>query len=425
MGSREQTKADPVPAVLDRDALDAAVGPARDTKARIVLKKGRARPLWFGHPWAYANAVDRLDGDAAPGDVVGVVDSDGHFIGRGLWNPRSQIPVRLCTRKDEAVNEMFFRRRLEEAKALRARVGLPTKDRGARATDAYRLVNSEGDQLPGLVIDVFGNAAVVQITTLGMAQRRSMIFAALRQVLEPKTIYEVAASTYADLEGFVAASRVVDGESRPSVACVEDGVRLEVEPLGGQKTGMFLDQRGSRIKVGALARGARVLDCYSYQGGFALQAARGGATEVTAVDTSARAVSRITAHAAANELSVRAVEQDAFRFLEAATPRSYDLVIVDPPKFARARKDLEAARKGYERLNALALTVCAPGSILVTCSCSQNVSEEDFERIVAAGAKQASRDVKVLERLLPGADHPLPPGFSEGQYLKVLVMHVA
>jgi 23S rRNA (cytosine1962-C5)-methyltransferase len=167
-----------------------------------------------------------------------------------------------------------------------------------------------------------------------------------------------------------------------------------------------------------------VLDLYSYAGGFALQAARGGAEEVTAVDSSSKAVARIEAHAAANGLAVRAVEADAFRFLETATPRSYDLVVVDPPKFARARKDLEAARKGYERLNALALTACASGALLVTCSCSQNVDAGEFERVVAAGAKHAGRRVRVLERSGPGADHPLPPGFVEGQYLKVLFVAV-
>ena len=168
----------------------------------------------------------------------------------------------------------------------------------------------------------------------------------------------------------------------------------------------------------------RVLDCYAYAGGFSLQAARAGAGEITAVDSSSRAVARIEAHAAANGAAIRAVESDTFRFLETATPRAYDLVVIDPPKFARARKDLEAALKGYERLNALALTACAPGAVLVTCSCSQNVSGEDFERILAAGARQANREMRILDRLGPGPDHPLPPGFGEGQYLKVLLAYV-
>ena len=337
----------------------AVSGPPRDSPGRIVLCRGKARPLWFGHPWVYANAVERLEGEAAAGDVVSLVDHDGRFIGRGIFNPRSQIPVRLLTRKDEAVDATFFATRLREAQVLRTLLNLPSSD-----TTAYRLVNSEGDGLPGLVVDVFGDAAVVQITTLGLALRRDAIFDAVQACVTPRTVYEVAAGSYAEVEGLVAQSRVVRGESRNLVPCVEDGLRFEAEPLAGQKTGMFLDQRPSRIRVGQLAgvgKGLRVLDCYAYAGGFGLQAARAGASEVTAVDSSPRAVARIEAHAAANGATVRAVEADAFRFLETATPMSYDLVVVDPPKFARARKDLEAATKGYERLNALALTACRCG----------------------------------------------------------------
>jgi 23S rRNA (cytosine1962-C5)-methyltransferase len=391
----------------------------RDSGARVVLRKGRARPLWFGHPWVYANAVERLEGSALPGDVVSLVDHDGRLIGRGFYNPRSQIAVRLCTRADEPVNAAFLRGRLVRARALRARLGLPSQQ-----TDAYRLVNSEGDDLPGLVVDMYGDAAVAQITALGMAQRRAEIYDAIEAELEPRTIFEVSPAAYADLEGFAASARVARGASRSSVPAIEEGIRLEIEPLAGQKTGMFLDQRETRARVAALARGARVLDCYAYAGGFGLCAARAGAASVTAIDSSSRAVARIEAHAALNGVTIEAVEADAFRFLETATPRSFDLVVIDPPKFARARKDLEAARKGYERLNALAMQVAAPGAVLVTCSCSQNVDAETFERIVAAGAKHADREVRVFERRGAAADHLLPPAFSEGQYLKVLLCYV-
>lgn len=387
--------------------------------ARVILRKGRARPLWFGHPWVYANAVERVEGEAAAGDVISLMDHDGRFIGKGFWNPRSQIPVRLCTRTDEAVDAAFFRKRIARARAARTRLGLP-----ADGTNVYRLVNSEGDDLPGLVVDIYADAAVAQVTTLGIASRRPDIYDALEAELGVRTVFEIAPPSYADLEGFAPGSRVARGDSRPSIAVVENGIRLEVEPLSGQKTGMFIDQRETRARVGALARGARVLDCYAYAGGFGLAAARGGAVSITAVDSSARAVTRIEAHAAANGVSIDAVEADTFRFLETATPRAYDIVVVDPPKFARARKDLEAARKGYERLNALALQAIAPGGILVTCSCSQNVDAETFERILAAGAKQAGREVRVFERRGPAADHLLPPGFPEGQYLKVLLAYV-
>jgi 23S rRNA (cytosine1962-C5)-methyltransferase len=395
-----------------------------DSAARVFLRQGRARPLWFGHPWVYANAIDRVEGAAGPGDAVSLVDHDGRLIGRGFYNPRSQIPVRLATRQDEPIDAAFLRGAIARARTMRQRLGLPTAPDAARPTDIYRLVNSEGDDLPGLVVDVFGDAAVAQVTTLGIAARKAAVFDALEAELGVRTIFESSPAGYADLEGFTAASRVARGASRPTVAGVEDGIRLEIEPLGGQKTGMFIDQRENRMRVAPLARGARVLDCYSYAGGFALQAARAGAASVTAVDSSARAVARITAHAAANGVAIDAVEADAFRFLETVTPRSFDLLILDPPKFARARKDLEAARKGYERLNALALGAAAPGAILVTCSCSQNVDAETFERIVAAAAKQAGRQVRITERHGPGADHPMPPGFTEGQYLKVLFAYV-
>jgi 23S rRNA (cytosine1962-C5)-methyltransferase len=397
----------------------------RDSAAKVVLRRGRARPLWFGHPWVYANAVDRVEGNADPGSVVSLLDHDGRFIGRGIYNSRSQIPVRLLTRTDEPIDAAFFARKLRAAQALRAALALPSAE-----TTAYRCANSEGDGLPGLVVDAFGDAVAFQISTLGVALWREEIVLAIEEVLAPKTIYEVAAGSFAEVEGFVSETRVVRGESRAQVPCLEDGIHLEAEPLQGQKTGLFLDQRPSRIRVGQIVRGlpkkfARVLDCYAYAGGFGLQAARAGAGEITAVDSSARAVARIEAHAQANGAEIRAIESDTFRFLETATPRSYDLVVVDPPKFARARKDLEAAIKGYERLNALALTACAPGAVLVTCSCSQNVGMVDFERILAAGARQANREIRILECHGPGPDHPLPPGFSEGQYLKVLFVYVA
>jgi len=198
-----------------------------------------------------------------------------------------------------------------------------------------------------------------------------------------------------------------------------------VEPLHGQKTGMFLDQRENRRRVGELSRGARVLDVYAYAGGFALSALKGGAASAVCVDASARALERIRAHAERNGLGpLEAHEADAFRFLEQQTPRSFDLVVLDPPKFARAKKDLEPALKGYERLNALALNACAPDALLATCSCSQNVDGETFERVIAGAAQQAGRRVQVLEVASQGADHPLPPAFPEGRYLKFVLCRV-
>src|SRR3569623_1613949 len=220
-----------------------------DSTAKVVLRRGRARPLWFGHPWVYANAVDRIEGQANAGDAVSLADHDGRLIGRGFYNPRSQIPVRLCTRRDEPLHAAFFRARIAEAKALRARLGLPST-----RTTAYRLINSEGDALPGLVVDVYGDAAVAQLTTLGMAQRRAEIFDALEAELGCRTIFETAAASYADLEGFQAVSRVARGASRVSAPCLVPGSQLEALRLGGQMPGLSLAPRDNRACFPTRAR---------------------------------------------------------------------------------------------------------------------------------------------------------------------------
>lgn len=386
----------------------------------VVLKKGRAKPLWFGHPWVYSEAIARVDGALEPGDEVRVLDDAGRFIGRGFANPRSQLRVRMATRADAALDDAWLAARLADAAALRARLGLPSAD-----TNAYRLVNSEGDFLPGLIVDVYGDGAAVQFTTFAMKQREGAVYDALEKVLAPKTIYEVAAGGFAQLEGFASSARVVRGEPRHRLACRENGVSLEVEPLGGQKTGYFLDQRENRALAGRLARGARVLDLYCYAGGFALQAARGGAKSVTAVDVSARALERAQAHFAANGLgTIETIEADVFRWLEQAPAGGFELVICDPPKFARARKDMEAALKGYRRLNALAMQACAPGAILCTASCSQLVEAEEFERVIAGAAQDARRRVQLLVTASQAPDHVVPIGFPEGRYLKFLVCRV-
>lgn len=392
--------------------------------SKVYLKRGRANPLWHGHPWVYSGAVAREEACGANGSIVEVCDVDGRYIGRGFWNERSQIRVRMLSRRDEALDDegfaRFLRQRLDEARRLRERLGLPSEQ-----TTAYRLVNAEGDGLPGLVIDVYGEVLAVQFTALGMKLREHAVYDALEELLAPRAVLEVSAGGYAQTEGFGSVTRTVRGEEVKVASCRENGIALEVEPLVGQKTGMFLDQRENRRRIAELSRGARVLDVYTYAGGFALAALSGGAASATCVDSSARALERARRHAELNQLGpLETVEQDAFRFLEQARPRSYDLVVVDPPKFARARKDLDAALKGYQRLNALALNACAEGALLATCSCSQNVDEQSFERVIAGAAQQAGRRVQVLASASQGSDHPVVPAFPEGRYLKFVLCQV-
>ncbi len=386
----------------------------------VVIKKGRAKPLWFGHPWLYSEAILRVVGTLEPGDEVRVLDDAGRFVGRGFANPRSQLRVRMASSRDVALDDAWIAARLADARALRERLGLPCED-----TDAYRLCNSEGDALPGLIVDVYGDTVAVQFATYAMKQREEVIYDALFALLAPRQVVEVAAGGFAQLEGFTSSARVVRGEARHLVACRENGISLEVEPLGGQKTGYFLDQRENRAMVGRLARGARVLDLYTYAGGFALAAARGGAKSVTAVDVSARALERARAHFAKNELGdVDVVESDVFRFLEQAPAGAWDLVVCDPPKFARARKDLEAALRGYRRLNALAMQAVAPGGLLCTASCSQLIDATEFERLLAGAAHDSHRRVQLLHIGSQAPDHVVPVAFPEGRYLKFLVCRV-
>jgi len=272
---------------------------------------------------------------------------------------------------------------------------------------------------------VYGDAVVAQFTALGLKRREQVVYAALEKELAPRTLFEASPGGFAALEGFESQPRVVHGEPRERAACRENGIALEIEPLTGQKTGSFLDQRENRWRVGQLAQGARVLDCYTYVGGFALAALAGGAKSARAVDISPRALERAQAHAAENRLSgLETVEADVFRFLETETPRSYDLVVVAPPKFARARKDVEAALKGYRRLNTLAMQACAADALYASSSCSQLVGLEEFERMLAASALDAGRRIQVLETAAMGPDHPLPAAFPEGRYLKFVLCRV-
>ena len=388
----------------------------------------------------FSGAIHKLPAGLTPGDVVSVYDAEERLIGHGFANPRSQIAVRMLTLGElhsgaqpgvaehtlppaELVTSLI-NRRIHEASLLRRSIGLPRSD-----TSAYRLCNSEGDGLPGLSIDLFGDVAAVQFSALGMKLCEDAVYAALRSLPKPPTcILESAAGSFAQIEGFTSQNRVVFGDESllaGGTLCLENGLRLRIDVRDGQKTGAFLDQRDNRQLLGRYCAGAKVLDVYSYAGGFALQALRQGAVEATCVDISPRALKLCQENAQLNSLGpLHTVESDAFRFLEGATPLSYDVVVVDPPKFARAQKDLPAALKGYQRLNALAMGAVRRGGLLATSSCSQLVDEQAFLRMLSSAATDAGRRVTVLYRGSQGLDHPVPPSFEEGRYLKFMLLGV-
>ncbi len=386
--------------------------------ATVTLKPGKEARLAGGHLWIYAGEIRTLDGSVAGGDVVDVRAADRSYIGRGYVNPRSTIAVRLLTRRREPIDEAFFRRRLEAALALRARI--------VSATTAYRLVYSDGDDLPGLIVDRYGDLLVMQTLTLGMARQEGLLLRLLRELVQPAAIYARNDAPVRRLEGLPPWTGFLTGEA-PTVQEIEEGgLRFGVDVAAGQKTGFFLDQRENRAAVEGYARG-EVLDAFCYTGGFALHAARAGAT-VVGLESSAEAVTAASAHARLNGLADRCTFQgvnafDALRVLAREGPR-YDLVILDPPAFAKNRVALPKAAAGYREINLRALKVLRPGGILVSCSCSAHLSEEMLLAIVAEAAADARRSVRLLEARTQARDHPIQPGMPETRYLKCLILEV-
>jgi 23S rRNA (cytosine1962-C5)-methyltransferase len=375
----------------------------------------------MGHPWVYAQAVDRVEGGATAGDEVSVVDPRGNVLGKGFYSPGSAIPVRLLVRDEKTrLDAAFFHARVERAVALRASLGLPSEQ-----TTGFRLIHAEGDGLPGLVVDRYGDVLAVQLGTVGMKQREALVHEALWTSLRPRAIVDRTSVSTAKTEGFVPASGVVRGEAVRAFEIVERGLRFHLPLELGQKTGFYFDQRALRARVEQLAHGRRVLDAYSFVGTFALAAARGGAREVVAVDESALAIEVGAECAAANGLGdrVKFTKGDA-RHALAEAKGTFDLVIADPPRLAPNRGARDQALVAYAKLAENACRAVRPGGIVIVCSCSAAVDLQALTRALAQGATRANVDATVMERWFQGADHPVPAAFGEGLYLKALIAHV-
>lgn len=390
--------------------------------ATVRLKPGHVQPVWAGHPWVYAQAIDRVEGGATRGDEVTVVDPRGNFLGRGLYSPGSAIPVRLLVRDETtAIDTALFRTKLERALAARRQLGIGISEE----TTGYRVVHAEGDGLPGLIVDRFGDVLVVQILTVGMKDREAMIFEALTQVFQPRAIIDRTPPGAAKAEGFVEGKGVVRGEAPAAMTFKERGIQWALSTDVGQKTGFYFDQRDLRGRVEALAKGKRVLDAYSYIGAFGIGAARGGAVEVVCVDESAAAVEVGAEQARLNgvEKIVSFQRGDARRTMQDAKG-SFDLTIVDPPRLAPTRGAREQALVMYAKLAELGCRATKPGGLLVLCSCSGAVDLSSLTRALATGAVKANVHALVIERAFQGADHPVPAAFGEGLYLKALVARI-
>ncbi len=390
---------------------------------RVVLLPKRARPFYGRHPWVFAGAVAAVDGEPADGDAVELVAHGGEFVARGLYNSRSKIRVRLYT-WDAAIDidGAFFRDKLMAALRLRTALGLDGAGR------ACRLVFSEGDGLSGLTVDRYDRWLVVQFTALGLARRREMLTEILVDLLRPEGVYLRTERGIGQLEGLELQDGLLWGGAPDGPIVIEEnGVRFRVNLAEGQKTGFYLDQRDNRQVVARLAAGRSVLDAFCYSGGFGLHAARAGAASVVGVDQSEPALALARENASLNGLhNIEYIKGDVFDKLDAlaADGARFGVVILDPPKFARDRRAVEEALRGYRRLQKAALRVLEPEGFLVTCCCSGLITMDMLEELLRQLAAEEKRDVQILERRGPAADHPVSASCLESHYLKCLIARV-
>jgi 23S rRNA (cytosine1962-C5)-methyltransferase len=386
----------------------------------IHLKAGKERPVLLGHPWIFSGAIRDLDPALPAGTMVRINGAAGDFLGRGYANPRCAIAVRVLTRRDEPIDARFFHARLTAALALRHSV-LPAD------TDAYRLINGEGDRLPGFIADVYGSVAVLQCLTAGAAQLQSAMVAALQATLAPCGIYERSTGSVRREEGLAPAHGVIAGAVPPEPLWVrEAGHRFLVDLRGGQKTGFFLDQRDNRALAARLAPGRTVLNAFAYTGAFSVYAGAARARHVVSVESSPRALDLARHNWDGNGLSSSIadfVEADVFQYLR-DTPLTCDLLILDPPALVKRRHEVERGARAYKDLHLWAFRRASAGAYMLTFSCSQHVPADLFWKIIHGAAVDARREVQVLQHLGPGADHPTSLAHPGGEYLKGLLLHV-
>ncbi len=394
--------------------------PHRASDLRIYLKSGREVPVLRGHPWIFSGAIDKIDGDPDRVAIADIFDNKSSWIARGLYNFASQIRVRVLTSKDEPIDGNFFRRRIADALAMRDNLVAPK-------TNAYRLINGEGDLLPGLIVDRYADYCVCQLFTAGMDSFKEDIVTALRELIQVQGIYEKSEGRVREEEGLGSSERALAGAAPPELIGIEENsFKFLVDVRRGQKTGFFLDQRDNRQFLASMAGGASVLDCFSYSGGFTVYALGGGARSVVSLDSSRPALELAERNLALNQMAgdkTELIKGDAFSYIKECDGK-FDVIVLDPPSLAHRRSDVDAATGGYKFLNLHALRHLNPGGLLLTFSCSQHVSSDLFQKVVFGAAVDARRTVAVLKKLGHPIDHPVSLHHPEGEYLKGLVLRI-
>ena len=386
--------------------------------ATVTLRKTRETRVRGGHPWIYASEIEKVEGAFENGDIVDVADFRGKYIGRGFYNPQSQISLRMLTRNDEPCDREFFARRIRDAWEYRKLLCDP---------NSCRLIYSESDFLPGLVVDKFGDILVLQSLSLGIERIKDMLCDLLMEIVEPAGIWERSDVPVRRLEGLEQTTGLLRGEVPDQVDMVENGIHFLVDVKHGQKTGFFLDQKQNRAAMAPFCRNAKVLDCFCHNGSFALHAAKFGAKSVLGVDISEEALEVARENARINGFeNVTFEAHNCFDLLRELTDRGeqYDLVILDPPAFTKNKAAVQSAIRGYKEINLRGLKLVRPGGFLVTCSCSQHVLPEMFQDIVNQAARDAKKRIRLVEFRTQGYDHPILPQSVETKYLKTMFIQV-
>lgn len=387
---------------------------------RIILKKGREVPILRGHPWIFSGAIESTEGDSANAGVADLFDWEKHWIARGLFSPKSQIRVRVLAWRKEEIDGDFFCRRLSQALAIREET-LP------QVTNAYRVVNGEGDLLPGLIVDRYNEFLVCQFLTAGMDCFKPLIVDSLLRLVTAQGIFEKSEGRVRSEEGMDPYVGLLAGEPPPEwIAIEENGFKFVADLWGGQKTGFFLDQRDNRAFLSTIARDKKILDCFSYSGACSVYALGGGAKEAVLLDSSRPALELAERNLALNGFATarsELIKADAFTYLKECET-AFDIILLDPPSLAPKRGDLDGATGGYKFLNLHALRHVKPGGFLLTFSCSQHLSIDLFQKVVFGAAVDAGRKVTLVRRLGQPLDHPVSLHHPEGEYLKGLCLRV-
>lgn len=389
---------------------------AKENLPVVHVINGRQKKLLQGHPWVYGNEIERVEGEIVDGDLVTVVDFRGRYMGTGFYNSRSLITVRLLTHRQEEITDELIAARVRAACDYRRFV------MQREGTDSCRLIYGEADRLPGVIADRFGGVIVLQVLALGMEHYTQVIADALIACEQPTCLLLNNDDAIRIKEGMTCFTKVLHGELPGETIISENGVKLAVDVRGGQKTGYFLDQKDNHLFLRQFCRDARVLDCFSYIGGFALNAAVGGAREVTAVDISESAVELIRRNAALNGAQINAVCANCFDFLRAQVKagEKYDVVVLDPPAFTKAHANMANACRGYKEIALSAMRLLPAGGVLATHSCSYHMPEDVFVNTVLSAAQDLHRQVRVITLRRQDIDHPVLAGYPESHYLKSL-----